>query len=393
VAAPEKPEQKPERKQVMSVYKRKSGRYAVRIDIEATALGGRRRKSIGTFATKKEAERAEREALQLRDRGVDLAPEELTIKELLARYAARCRTKALATKTLERYEELAACHILPVIGAVTLARLKPAHVLNVYTTASAKGLSPKSIRHVHSLLHAALDWAVEQNLCFRNAANVAKRDLPKAQRSPAKALTEDEADRLFDAAVGTPWHAFFTLAFCTGARRAELAALRWPNVNLERGEVTISESVVKTNTGLEFKGTKTGSVRIVPLNAPAIAALKSHRAAQSAERLRVGEAYEARGYVFADPLGRPWNPGSIGNAFARLARVAKLSSTRLHDARHSTATWLLQDGVDVKTVAAILGHSSPVTTLTTYAHVMPGSEARAVEVIAKRLGRAKSGGS
>jgi integrase len=76
------------------------------------------------------------------------------------------------------------------------------------------------------------------------------------------------------------------------------------------------------------------------------------------------------------------------------AHGAKRSSqTRLHDARHSTATWLLQDGVDVKTVAAILGHSSPVTTLTTYAHVMPGSEARAVEVIAKRHGRAKSGGS
>jgi integrase len=179
----------------MSVYKRGSGRYAVRIDLEATTIGGRRRKSIGTFATKKEAERAEREALRLRDRGVDLAPEEITIKELLARYAARCRTKALATKTLERYEELGKCHILPVIGAVALARLKPAHVLNVYTTAGSKGLSPKSIRHVHSLLHAALDWAVEQNLCFRNVADIAKRDLPKAQRSPAKALTEDEAAR------------------------------------------------------------------------------------------------------------------------------------------------------------------------------------------------------
>jgi integrase len=83
--------------------------------------------------------------------------------------------------------------------------------------------------------------------------------------------------------------------------------------------------------------------------------------------------------------------GSISNAFDRLAREVKLSSTRLHDARHSTATWLLQDGIDVRTVAAILGHSTPVTTLNTYAHVMPGAEARAVEAIAKRLGRAESG--
>ena len=377
----------------MSTYKRKSGRYAVLIDLEATATGLRRRKSIGTFRTRKEAEAAERKALEARDRGCDLNPQTVTVRELLEKYAERCRTKALATKTLERYEELAKCHLLPVIGGLSLARLKPTHVANVYAKASEKGLSPKSVRHVHSLLHAALEWAVEQNLCFRNVADVAKRDLPKAQRSPAKALTEEEARRLLDAAVGTPWHAFFTLAFCTGARRAELAALRWSNVDFERGTVTISESVVRTRNGLEFKGTKTGCVRVVPLNGLAIAALRSHRAAQNSKRLFKGEEYEVRGLVFADQLGRPWNPGSISNAFDRMARETKLSTTRLHDVRHSAATWLLQGGIDVRTVAAVLGHSTPVTTLNTYAHVMPGAEAKAVEAIAERLGRVKSGTS
>ncbi len=215
----------------------------------------------------------------------------------------------------------------------------------------------------------------------------------KGPTFPAKALTEEEARRLLAAAVGTPWHAFFTLAFCTGARRAELAALRWSNVDLERATVTISESVVRTKTGLEFKGTKTGCVRVVPLNGLAIAALRSHRAKQNAKRLRKGDEYEVRDLVFADPLGGPWNPGSISNAFDRMAREVKLSTTRLHDVRHSAATWLLQGGVDVRTVAAILGHSTPVTTLNTYAHVMPGAEAKAVEAIAERLARVASGGS
>lgn len=377
----------------MSVYKRRSGKYAVLIDLEPTALGGRRRKSIGTYRTRKFAEAAERKALEARDRGCDLSPQTVTVCELLEKYAERCRTKALATKTLERYDELARCHLLPVIGGLALARLKPAHVASVYAKAAEKGLSPKSVRHVHSLLHAALEWAVEQNLYFRNVADVAKRDLPKPQRSPAKALTEEEARRLLDAAVGTPWHAFFTLAFCTGARRAELAALRWSNVDLERGTAMISESVVRTKTGLEFKGTKTGSVRVVPLNGLAIAALRSHRAAQNSKRLFKGEKYQVRDLVFADPLGRPWNPGSISNAFDRMARDAKLSTTRLHDVRHSAATWLLQGGIDVRTVAAVLGHSTPVTTLNTYAHVMPGAEAKAVETIADRLGRAAGAAS
>jgi integrase len=99
---------------------------------------------------------------------------------------------------------------------------------------------------------------------------------------------------------------------------------------------------------------------------------------------------EARDLIFADNFGRPWNPGSISNAFDRLARDAMLSTTRLHDARHSAATWLLQSGIDVRTVAAVLGHSTPVTTLNTYAHVMPGAEAKAVETIAERLSRAES---
>jgi integrase len=374
----------------MSIYKRKSGRYAVLVDLEPTATGLRRRKSKGTYRTRKEAEAAERKALEARDRGCDLSPQTVTVRELLEKYAQRCRAKALATKTLERYEELAEGHLLPVIGALTLARLKPNHVGNVYAKAADKGLSPKSVRHVHSLLHAALEWAVEQNLCFRNVADVAKRDLPKAQRSPAKALTEVEARRLLDAAVGTPFHAFFTLAFCTGARRAELAALRWSNVDLERSTVTISESVVRTKTGLEFKGTKTGCVRVVPLSGLAITALRSHRAGQNAKRLRKGDKYQVRDLVFADNFGQPWNPGSISNAFDRLARQVGLSTTRLHDVRHSAATWLLQGGIDVRTVAAVLGHSTPVTTLNTYAHVMPGAEAKAVEAIAERLGRGAS---
>ncbi|HEY6326591.1 MAG TPA: site-specific integrase [Candidatus Cybelea sp.] len=373
----------------MSIYKRRSGRWAVLIDLEATTAGLRRRKSIGTYRTRKEAEAAERKALEARDRGIDLSPQTVTVKELLERYIERCRAKALATKTLERYHELAKCHLLSVIGGVILSKLKPTHVLSVYIKATQKGLSPKTVRHVHGLLHAALDWAIEQNLCFRNVADASKRDLPNAQRSPAKALTEAEARRLLDAATGTPWHAFFTLAFCTGARRAELAALRWSNVDLERGIITISESVVRTKSGLEFKGTKTGCIRVVPLNALAVAALRFHRAVQNTKRLRKGHKYQVRDLVFADPFGRPWNPSSISNAFVRLARETKLPTQRLHDVRHSAATWLLQSGIDVRTVAAVLGHSTPVTTLNTYAHVMPGAEAKAVEAIAERLGRAK----
>lgn len=124
---------------------------------------------------------------------------------------------------------------------------------------------------------------------------------------------------------------------------------------------------------------------------PRGAALRSHRAAQNAKRLRKGEEYEVRGLVFADPLGHPWNPGSISNAFDRLAREVGLSTTRLHDVRHSAATWVLQGGIDIRTVAAVLGHSTPVTTLNTYAHVMPGPRRRPSRRSPSALGAPRQG--
>lgn len=377
----------------MSIYHRKSGRYQVVIDLESSVTGARRRKAVGVYRTRREAKSAERQAIEARDRGIDLSPKTVTVAEAIDRYIERCTTKRLAAKTIERYDELAKCHIAPVIGGVPLARLRPAQVSSVYAEGNREGLSAKTVRHVHSFLHAVLDWAVEQTLCIRNVADVAKRDLPAAQPSPAHALTGDEVRRLLDAAMATPWHALFTLAVCTGARRAELCALRWSDVDFDRGTITIARSIVRTKAGLLVKGTKTGRVRTVPLNGLAISALRAQRARQNERRLRKGTHYENQDLVFANALGEPWNPDSTSNAFRRLARDLKLSTRRLHDVRHSAATWLLQSGIDVRTVAAVLGHSSPVTTLNTYAHVLPGAEARAVEAIAERLATAEKGAS
>jgi integrase len=371
----------------MSIYRRKSGRYAVLIDLEPTSTGGRRRRSLGTYATRKDAERAERDALTARDRGIDLAPASVTVATLITRYIERCKTADCAPKTTERYEELARLHIVPIVGETPVAKLKPAHVSEIYARAKRGGLSAKTVRHVHSVLSAALAWAVDQEVAIRNVATKAAKDLPKVQTSPARALTEAEARALLEAAKDTPWHAFLALALFTGARRGEIAALRWSGIDLDRRSATISESLTLTRgNGLSFKGTKTGAVRAIPLNTLAIEALRLQKARQNQERLRIGQAYEANDLVFSDASGRPWNLCSISNAFKRITRRAGLS-VRLHDLRHTAATWMLQGRTDVRTVAGVLGHNSATTTLKTYSHVMPGAMECAVDTISERLSR------
>jgi integrase len=368
----------------MSVYKRANGRWMALLFVERRA-GRAIQRSLGTFNTKKAAEFAERAALEARSRGVDMSAARITVGALVERYIERCRTKGLAPASIARYDEIARLHIIPALGAISLSRLTAANVSELYTKAVKSGLSPKSVRLIGGLLSASVRWAMDRDLCVQNVVTKARGDLPKLVRSPARSLTEDEIRRLRSSAAGTPWDLLFLVSLCTGARRSEVAALRWASVDLDHGRATISESLTPTKDGVAFKSTKTGVARVVSLNSVAVIALRAQLARQDAERELVGAGYHNHDLVFATPAGDPWHPRSITNGFARRSREAGIVGARLHDLRHSAATWLLQAGVDVRTVAEVLGHASAVTTMQTYAHVLPGAQEQAVERIADRL--------
>jgi integrase len=150
--------------------------------------------------------------------------------------------------------------------------------------------------------------------------------------------------------------------------------------------VTISQQVVPTRGGMTITALKTkGSHRTIRLDAETVEALEGHRERQLAERDAAMDAYEDHDLIFADELGRPINPQRLTEAFAELRGRAGIRAGRLHDVRHSCATHLLTRGVPVHIVAARLGHSSPVVTLTTYAHVLPTGDEKAADVMAEVL--------
>lgn len=380
----------------MSIYRRKSGRYAVLIDLEAAATGLRRRKSIGTYRTRREAEAAERKALEARDRGIDLSPRTVTVADLLARFVADRRSKGRALRTLQRYEELAKLSIGPHLGAITLAKLAPAHVsawlatLREEGSAHGKPLSPKSVKHAFALLRSALRWAMRHDLVGRNVCEAI--DAPTVPRSQARAIDEDEASRLFEAADVTRWGPFFRLALATGARRGELLAIRWDDVKLTdvgQSILMVRRAIVEVKgQGLVEKSTKTDRERSIPLGTLAVEALRRQRSLQAAERLAAGTLYKDSGRVFQDPRGNLVAPFLATEAFRTLRARSKVQAT-LHDLRHTAASWMLAAGIDVASVARILGHTTPSTTLGIYAHAMPSDESRAVAAIDERLMRAK----
>jgi integrase len=376
----------------MSVYKRRSGRYAVLVDLESATLGGRRRKSLGTFRTRKEAESAERSALEARDRGIDLSPKSVTVTELLDRYLADREALERGAKTLQEYRGCADRLIRPHLGGIALSRLRPTRVAEWIALLlrqggkNARPLSAKSVYHAFTLLNGAMRFALRMELVGRNPCDAATR--PRVTRSDAKALSNDESSRLLDSARGSRWASFIMLALSTGARRGELCALSWDDFDAESNSVTIRHSLSQTQCGVVLKGTKTGRSRTVPLSRVANDALRSQRALQAAERLANGALYEnADRAVFTDEMGRRVTPMAASCAFERLARKAGISTTRLHDLRHTAATTLINAGVDIRTTAGVLGHASPTVTLSIYAHLMADSQRDAVDRLGERLER------
>jgi integrase len=173
---------------------------------------------------------------------------------------------------------------------------------------------------------------------------------------------------------------FLRLAAVTGARRGELCALRWSDLDLKVGTVRFHRSVLDTD---EIKDTKTHQARRIAMGASTVDLLRRHRQAMDARAAAVGCKLDKGAFLFSsDPAGRkPWHPDSATHWFHQLCARLDLKHVRLHDLRHAHATQLLAAGVDVRTVAGRLGHSTASTTLSVYAHFLPQKDRQAAELM------------
>jgi integrase len=296
-------------------------------------------------------------------------------------------------------------HVAPIIGALPISNLKPAHLADMYAKLRTekiryelrgkvrygRPLGPTTVLRIHRLMHRMLGWAERLGLVARNVARLV--EAPKAAPSPARALTADQVAAFLAAADGSPHFAFFVLAVTTGMRRGEIGALTWDAIDLDRGVAVVRQAIGEDRKGNSFiKGTKSGRERVVPLSLLAIETLRRHRSGQLEEKMRNRDRYLDGGLVFANDVGGILDLDAISKAFAAIARAAgiKVKGISLHSCRHFSATQALVSGNDVRTVAALLGHASPSTTLNVYGHVVAGAQERAVAGIGEAIAAAQA---
>jgi integrase len=349
-----------------------------------TPEGKRRRVWSSSFRTRREAEAALVAELSRRGQGIVLQPERLTLTEYVDRWLAHMRTTREAS-TVHRYEELLRFHVLPTLGSRQLKGLQPLEIQGLYDRLGqsgrrdgAGGLHPRTVGHVHRVLHRALKQAVHWHLVARNACEAVEP--PKVAAEPMVTLTPAQARQLLDHAEGWLYH-LVLLGAATGARRGELLALRWADVDLDTGTVRIARSVGLVGGQLHWKTPKTESgARTVVLGPSVVAELRRHRAAQAERRLAYGSAYHHdEDLVVAKLDGAVVRPDYASQAFRNLVRRAGLPKTiHVHSLRHSAASFLAAAGVPPSDIAAQLGHKDGgALALRVYVHAMAEGLARA----------------
>ncbi len=205
-------------------------------------------------------------------------------------------------------------------------------------------------------------------------------DPPKPVHKQPRPLTEEEVGQLLEAVKDDRLYALWAMAIVTGMRRGELLALRWEDVDLDKGVVTVNRSLQYLESQhLVFQDLKTQkSRRQIPIPQSVVAVLRQHKVRQLEERLKLGH-WEAGSLVFTNTMGRPIIPTELSKYFKRLVRKANLPDIRFHDLRHTTATLLLRKGVHPKVVQERLGHATINITLDIYSHVMPDLQREATE--------------
>jgi integrase len=318
--------------------------------------------------------------------GTYVAPDPQTVGEWIDRWLVTIAPKIRAS-TLRDYRN-GLGRVKDRLGRIRLQALRPLDVEELYASLLADGhrygggLSAKTVRNVHIALRRCLADAERFGLVQRNVAALVKPPTP--QRPELSTWDAAEMRAFLSAMQGDRNEAAYRLIATTGMRRGEALGLRWSDVDLDAGRVTINRALSVIDGELVWSQPKTArSRRNVSLDPETVSTLKTHRASQLRERLAAGDAWADGDLVFCDALGGALHPDRFTRAFGSAAKRAGVKQIRLHDLRHTWATLALQAGVHPKVVSERLGHATTGITLDIYSHVQPELDASAAATVAQ----------
>ena len=353
-------------------YEYWEARYTDGVDL---GTGKQRRRSI-SGKTQKEVMQKLKAATAAIDSGTYIAPNKQTLGQWLDVWA-KTYLNGVKPRTREIYADDIRLHIKPALGAVRLESLTTHEIQQFYNALGepsktrTAGLSAKTIKNIHGVLHKALRQAVEIGYLRYNPADACK--LPRVERKELSPLDDAQITAFLQALKGTRFETLLTVTLFTGMREGEVIGLTWDSIDFKAGTITISKQAllhdIEAGGGFRLGSTKNGKSRTITPAAAVMGLLKQHRSEQAKQRLKVGNIWGNTALVFTDEIGRPLTKATVYRAFKKVAAEIGRPDARFHDLRHSYAVAAIRSGDDIKTVQSNLGHATAAFTLDVYGHV------------------------
>lgn len=315
----------------------------------------------------------------------------LTVEQWMNYWFTRIAPRRCRPLTLQGYRAKVD-YINALLGHHRLDRLTPEHIDDAWDYLLEQGhpiaekahardpktgkpaptpLSANTVHQTHRILARALKVAVQRKKLRHNPAGADSMDAPPKVDKDIEVMTSAEAAASLAAAEGQWNGARWRVALALGLRQGEALGLRWSDVDLDAGTLHVRQSLMRvTGKGIMFGEPKSAnSKRPLAIPATLLGPLKAHRKQQTEARLAAGDRWVDSGLMFTLEDGRPIDPSVDFRRWRKLLVAAGVKHYRLHDARHSAATMLLAQGVDIRVAMKVLGHANLATTMR-YQHVV-----------------------
>src|SRR5215472_1923476 len=368
------------------IRERSPGHWAIILDAKDPITGERKRRWHSFAGTKRQAQIRCAELVAELQSGTSVDPNKITVVEFLDRFDRDWAALHVTARSRDRYR-FALDHVRRHLGDRILQRVHPADIAALYASLTREGLAPRTTRMVHTALHRALGQAKNWGILRDNPADIAKP--PKAPSNETPMLQPDQAAALLDRLRGQPLYLIASLALGTGLRRNEMLGLRWQDVDLDAGRLTIEQSLEQTAShGIRVKGPKTKhGRRTISLPAHLVTELRQHWREQQEQRLGMGlgKAPDSAP-VFATADGGHLSPNAITKAWPPAMAAIGMPAITLHSLRHTHASMLIASGLDILTISRRHGHSSTTITLSVYGHLIHGGDDRAAQIMNAAFG-------
>ena len=323
--------------------------------------------------------------------GDTLNKEKLTLEEWFFTWLFDYKKDQLKDTSFTRYYNLYKNYIQNTsLGKIKLQDLKAAHLQKYYKNLLNQGISPGTISQLNGKIKTCLGEAERQEYVLKNYAKIVT--LPKIEENKeVSALTKEQQEKLLEAIKGHDLEMLYIIALSTGIRKGEIRGLKWSDVNLTKGEITVNRTI--SNIAIYENGEIVGwklveqtpktknSIRTIPLPNNVLMKLKKYRSKQIEHILYMGEAYNNHDYVFPNFEGNLIEEKTPGRRLNTILKHINIPPIRFHALRHTYATRLFEAGVPPKTVQELMGHADISTTMNIYTHVMENEKVEAVDKI------------